>query len=140
MREVRDPVPMTLSFKTMVQPSNLEKMSLDDLWQLHQQIGEVLEAKIKNEKDELERRLIALRPQESTANTRRPYPPVLPKYANPDAPQEVWSGRGRKPRWVANKLSEGLDLKDLSIVPSPRAHRGVGRPQRRKASSRVPHK
>src|SRR5579871_3478976 len=123
---------MTFSLEMLAQPSSREKMSLDDLWQLHQLIGEVLETKIKNEQDKLERRLIALRPQESTARPRRPYPPVLPKYANPDAPQEVWSGRGRKPRWVADKLSEGLELKDLSIVPSQRPNRGDAHPKRRR--------
>src|SRR5690349_737834 len=25
---------------------------------------------------------------------------VQPKYRNPENPEEVWSGRGRKPRWV----------------------------------------
>jgi DNA-binding protein H-NS len=106
----------------MGQPLDLGKMSIDELWDLYQQTREVLATKIKTEKQELDRRLGSLHPTSTRAQTRRPYPPVLPKFANPDAPDEVWSGRGRKPRWVADKLSAGLALKDLSIVPPQSAH------------------
>src|SRR5215510_11178150 len=32
---------------------------------------------------------------------------VAAKYANPDDPSETWTGRGRKPRWLAAKLKSG---------------------------------
>ena len=32
---------------------------------------------------------------------------VAAKYANPDNPAETWSGRGRKPRWLAGRLKAG---------------------------------
>jgi DNA-binding protein H-NS len=32
---------------------------------------------------------------------------VAAKYANPDNASETWSGRGRKPRWLAAKLKSG---------------------------------
>jgi len=32
---------------------------------------------------------------------------VSPKYHNPDNPAETWAGRGRKPKWVEEKLSSG---------------------------------
>ena len=40
---------------------------------------------------------------------------VLPKYQNPQAPKETWSGRGRKPAWVANLVKSGKSLEDLQI-------------------------
>jgi DNA-binding protein H-NS len=40
---------------------------------------------------------------------------VLPKYRNPDNPEEVWSGRGRQPKWVQAALAEGQRLEDLAI-------------------------
>jgi DNA-binding protein H-NS len=40
---------------------------------------------------------------------------VSPKYHNPDNPQETWAGRGRKPKWVEEKLSSGSSLDDLLI-------------------------
>jgi DNA-binding protein H-NS len=104
----------------MGQPLDLESMSIDKLWVLHGKLSEVLAVKIEAEKQELDRRLIRLRPVANQTRTRRPYPAVLPKFANPDAPQEVWSGRGKKPRWVTEKLSSGLALEDLSIAPPRR--------------------
>ena len=32
---------------------------------------------------------------------------VAAKYANPDDPTETWTGRGRKPRWLAAKIRAG---------------------------------
>lgn len=37
------------------------------------------------------------------------------KYRNPENPKETWSGRGRKPRWVHDALTAGLDISDLEI-------------------------
>ena len=33
--------------------------------------------------------------------------PVEAKYRNPDKPSETWSGRGREPKWLAEKLAAG---------------------------------
>lgn len=42
--------------------------------------------------------------------------PVAPKYRNPDNPEETWTGRGRKPRWLAVALtSVGKKLEDYAI-------------------------
>ena len=40
---------------------------------------------------------------------------VKPKYQNPDNPGEKWSGRGRKPKWVEEKLAQGRALSDLAV-------------------------
>src|SRR3954469_13676669 len=40
---------------------------------------------------------------------------VSPKYHNPDNPEETWAGRGRKPKWVEEKLENGSSLDDLLI-------------------------
>lgn len=37
------------------------------------------------------------------------------KYANPNDPDETWSGRGRKPRWIEAALNSGKSLVDLLI-------------------------
>ena len=43
---------------------------------------------------------------------------VAPKYRNPDNSREVWSGRGRKPKWVEDKVAGGSKLEDLLIKPA----------------------
>ena len=37
------------------------------------------------------------------------------RYANPDEPSMTWSGRGRRPRWVAEQISAGKSLEDMAI-------------------------
>src|SRR6476660_3911294 len=96
--------------------ANFASMSVEELWGIHEEISKLLEAKLLAEKKMLEQRLISLHP--ATADrlkARRPYPPVVPKLANPDKPSQVWAGRGKRPRWVIEKLATGLALEDLSI-------------------------
>lgn len=42
-------------------------------------------------------------------------PAVQAKYVNPADPDQTWSGRGRKPRWVVDALAAGKTLEDLAI-------------------------
>ena len=70
---------------------------------------------MRDEKKMLKRRLSSLLPANIVLKASRPYPPVVPKFANPDEPSQVWSGRGKRPRWVTEKLASGLALADLSI-------------------------
>lgn len=36
------------------------------------------------------------------------------RYANPDNPDETWSGRGRRPAWIKAALDAGRSLDDLT--------------------------
>ena len=40
---------------------------------------------------------------------------AAPKYANPADPNQTWTGRGRKPKWVEALLVSGKTLEDLAI-------------------------
>ena len=100
----------------MIRKANFASMSVDELWEIHEEISKLLEAKMLAEKKMLERRLISLHPAKTDRlKAHRPYPPVVPKFANPDDPSQVWSGRGKQPQWVTEKLASGLALEDLSI-------------------------
>ena len=46
----------------------------------------------------------------------RPKKPVKPKYRNPDNADQTWTGRGRKPDWVAAWLADGKELAALEIA------------------------
>jgi DNA-binding protein H-NS len=94
---------------------NFAAMSVDELWGIREEISKLLKAKIPAEKKILELRLNSLHSAKIDLRARRPYPPVVPKFANPDDPTQVWSGRGKQPRWVAEKLASGLAAEDLSI-------------------------
>jgi DNA-binding protein H-NS len=107
---------------------DLEAMDFDELWLLHEQLTKVLAEKITAEKLELEKRLAQLNrasrigeaessaAKSGTNRPRRKYPKVLPKYFNPSAPAETWSGRGKQPRWLVAALRSGHKLEDFLIA------------------------
>ena len=112
--------------------TDYDSMPLDDLWALHEEISAKLSARIIAEKLELEKRLARLSGESRQSSgssgetlgrsvvTRRKYPQVLPKYRNPDAPHETWSGRGKQPRWLAKALTEGSKIEDFRISVTDR--------------------
>jgi len=107
---------------------DLDAMEFDELWLLHEDLTKILSEKIIVEKLELEKRLAQLnRPEQSrdvenshmetrtNRPARRKYPRVLPKYCNPTAPTETWSGRGKRPRWLVAALQSGHKLEEFRI-------------------------
>src|SRR4051812_41546995 len=50
---------------------------------------------------------------------------VTAKYRNPDNPEETWAGRGRKPKWVEERLAQGASLDDLLINRADAQQNGV---------------
>jgi DNA-binding protein H-NS len=103
----------------------LESMSLDDLWLLHERVSAILSARIKAEKHELEKRLAILdrgiggivqsgNAYRSDSKPRRKYPRVLPKYRNPQT-SETWSGRGKLPRWLVAAMKSGHKIEEFRI-------------------------
>ena len=93
--------------------TELDRMSTDDLWSLHVEVSQVLQQRIQQEKLRLEERLKLL--QTPVVSGRRPYPPVPPKYRNPDQPSETWAGRGKRPRWLVKQLKSGKRIDDFRI-------------------------
>lgn len=37
------------------------------------------------------------------------------KYRNPANPEETWTGRGKRPRWLQQALDQGAELEDFAI-------------------------
>jgi DNA-binding protein H-NS len=124
----------------------LDGMSIDEMWQLHEEIGRILSIRLKSEKRELEKRLTQLRrekeirqsePADSPSSKknapreRRKYPRVFPKYRNPKEPSETWSGRGKQPRWLAAALQTGHTIEEF-VISSAESNKIDGRRQRGK--------
>jgi DNA-binding protein H-NS len=107
----------TLILRTMMKRTELERMSTDDLWLLHVEVSQLLQQRIQQEKLRLEERLKRLQTSlvARVESGRRPYPPVLPKYFNPDQPSETWAGRGKRPRWLVAQLKSGKPIDDLRV-------------------------
>jgi DNA-binding protein H-NS len=122
---------------------NLDAMSIDEMWQLHEEISAVLSIRLTSEKRELEKRLAQLRREkemrqsESADNQardapreRRKYPRVFPKYRNPNEPTETWSGRGKQPRWLTAALKTGHTIDEFVIGNVESKKHTSGRRQR----------
>ena len=110
---------------------NLDAMSIDEMWQLHEEINAVLSIRLTSEKRELEKRLAQLRREKemrqsetadarSAPRERRKYPRVFPKYRNPEEPSETWSGRGKQPRWLTAALKTGHKIEEF-VIGKPEA-------------------
>jgi DNA-binding protein H-NS len=117
---------------------DLDKLSLDELWLIHEQISDVLSERILAEKRELESRLAQLRrgsaardsvvvDLETNGRPKRKYPRVFPKYQNPSAPGETWSGRGKQPRWLVAALRAGRNIEDFRIPKGAGSKSASGR-------------
>ncbi|WP_426609719.1 H-NS family nucleoid-associated regulatory protein [Bradyrhizobium sp. McL0616] len=127
---------------------NLEEMSVDEMWQLHEEISRLLSVRLTTEKQALEKRLAQLRgeddlrnmatssppPIDGTPRKRRKYPKVLPKYRNPKNVTETWSGRGKQPRWLVAAMKSGRAIDEFAIAPSKAGKRSTNE-RRRKGHS-----
>lgn len=48
--------------------------------------------------------------------TKAPRAKVAPVYRDPENPENTWTGRGRKPKWLAAALESGKSLEDFRIT------------------------
>ena len=99
---------------------DIEILSTEQLWILHQKVTTTLKAMIIAETKVLEDRLSQLDgrfrvEQSSETPERRSYPTAFPKFRNPEQPSETWTGRGRKPRWLTAQLKSGKQIDDFRI-------------------------
>ena len=98
----------------------LEKLSVDDLWSLHERVCSLLEQRLESEKRKLQARLDELGRNfggtPADIPQRRPYPKVEPKFRNPEDASVTWSGRGKQPRWLTELLAAGRAADDFRIL------------------------
>jgi DNA-binding protein H-NS len=99
---------------------DLESMSIDELWIFHEKVAATLASKLTTQSRMLENRLRQLNGQSEAdqpaeKSGRRPYPPVFPRFRNPDQPSQTWAGRGKQPRWLAMQLKSGKRIDDFRI-------------------------
>jgi DNA-binding protein H-NS len=41
---------------------------------------------------------------------------VQPKYRNPASPEQTWSGRGKKPKWLEAQIAKGKKVEEFAIA------------------------
>ena len=97
---------------SQAQNIKLDEFSIPELQELLGLASAELEKKIETRRQELReewrRKAEAegLRFENIVSARERSRRPSQPQYRNPDDPSQVWSGRGRKPRWL-KKIQAG---------------------------------
>jgi DNA-binding protein H-NS len=103
---------------------NVDRMSLKDLLELEVRVQKAIMHAKQRERSELKQKMVAM--AENAGFTLAELVgggrgsslkggKVPPKYMNPDNKTETWTGRGRKPRWLAAKLAKGGKIEDFRI-------------------------
>lgn len=97
---------------------DFDNMDVEQLWALHEEITGVLALRIQEEQALLQQRLLKLKRSTVAAKSKPPrryYPPVTQRFRNPNSPNQTWSGRGKKPRWLREQLAAGRAVDEFKI-------------------------
>lgn len=99
---------------------NLENLSIAELDRLKNSIDSTIINKRQSELVELRQKIDDLIDAseftlQEVLEAKPMRKPVQPKYRNPENPEQTWTGRGRRPRWVEDCISNGTDLEELAI-------------------------
>jgi DNA-binding protein H-NS len=102
----------------------LESYSVKELRELKGRIDSMIVTKEKTEKVELRAKMIALAEEAGLSlddvlgnvRGRASKSAVAIKYRDPENPQNTWTGRGRTPLWLVEKLKKrGVGKEDFAI-------------------------
>src|SRR5262245_15408128 len=88
--------------------AQLEKMSVKELRELGDRIDEAMKAAVVRDRAELKAKMAALAEEHGMSlgdilggGRRGGKGSVAVKYRNPKNPEQTWTGRGRRPTWLA---------------------------------------
>ena len=106
----------------MARPSNLEKMSYAELSEMEQRIARMKIEKQSAQREEVKKKITELAKQHGFdirdliggRGGRRGT--VAVKYRDPNNPQNIWTGRGRMPRWMTTATKGGRASKDDFLI------------------------
>ncbi|KPQ15970.1 MAG: DNA-binding protein H-NS [Rhodobacteraceae bacterium HLUCCO18] len=100
---------------------DLSKMSLDELKKLEKDTGKAIKGfEERQRKEALAAAEAAVSKYgyslaELTGTSRKKPKSAPPKYAHPENPSLIWSGRGRQPAWFKEAIENGKSEQDLLI-------------------------
>ena len=110
-------------YKNGIQKMNLEDLSLEELKSLQNDVAVALYNFEKRKKAEALAEIKSLAHAKGfsldellggeAAKGKRA--PAVAKYADPANPDNTWSGRGRKPKWLVAQLDQGKSVEDFAL-------------------------
>lgn len=104
---------------------NLDKLTLKELNELNNAVAKALNSARDRERAELKGKIEAMAASHGFSvgdlfggvggGRGRGKSGSVAKYANPDDRSQTWTGRGRKPNWLAARLKKGAKIDDFAI-------------------------
>ncbi len=106
---------------------NLDKMSLKELVELEARVAKAIAVMRDKERAELKRKMSELAETHGFSvnelfgggrggrGAGKSKSLGVARYANPDNRSDTWTGRGRKPNWLLERLKKGAKLEDFAI-------------------------
>ena len=102
---------------------NLEKFSLEELKTLQNEVAVAIFNFEKQRKAETLAELKALAHAKGfslkelleSSNGKITKKLAAPKYADPANPENTWTGRGRKPKWLVAALESGQSIEEFAL-------------------------
>jgi DNA-binding protein H-NS len=107
--------------------SDYEKMSLKELEAMEREISKAIAQKRDMERTQLKKKVAEMAEshgfsvaelfggQKAGRGAGKGKAVGVPKYANPDNASDTWTGRGRKPNWLVERLKKGSKVADFEI-------------------------
>ena len=104
----------------MARPSNLEKMSYSELSKLEIQVARLKVEKQNEERAALREKMAAMARDHgfdvSELFGKGRKGSVAPKYRDSKNPENIWTGRGRMPRWMIVATKGGKAKKEDFLI------------------------
>lgn len=107
--------------------SAYEKMSLKELETIKKEVDRVIAMKRDLERVQLKKKVAELAESHGFSvnelfgaaqkgrGGQKNKSSGVPKFANPENPADTWTGRGRKPNWLVDRLKKGAKVEDFAI-------------------------
>ncbi|MBS0269159.1 MAG: H-NS histone family protein [Proteobacteria bacterium] len=105
---------------------NVDKLSLRDLVELESKVQRAIALARDRERSELKKKVADMAETHGFSvaelfggvrgrGVGKSKSVGVAKYANPENKSDTWTGRGRKPNWLVERLRKGAKLADFSI-------------------------
>lgn len=106
---------------------NVDKMSLKDLVELEAKVQKAIAAARDRERNDLKKKMAEMAHihgfsvnelfggGKGSRGAGKGKSLGAAKYANPENKADTWTGRGRKPNWLVDRLKKGAKLNDFAL-------------------------
>jgi DNA-binding protein H-NS len=109
----------TKSLEKGVYMLDYKNLPFDDLRTLHREIGALIGQRRHEALEQLKQQIAVLGFNvDDLVPKKKRGAATGAKYRDPETPENVWSGRGKHPQWLREKLAQGHAVEEFSTATS----------------------